>query len=78
MADAVVKEKDGDITIITLNRPEVGNRQTDEVWAQVTEMFNAVSKDSRAIVFKGAGDDFCLGRAAMGAPTPVLEAYAVR
>ena len=78
MADAVLKEKDGDITIITLNRPEVGNRQTDEVWAQVTELFNAASKDSRAIVFKGAGDDFCLGRAAMGAPTPVLEAYAVR
>ena len=78
MADAVLKENDGDVTIITLNRPDVGNRQTDEVWAQVTEMFNAASTDSRAIVFKGAGDDFCLGRAAMGAPAPVLEAYAVR
>ena len=78
MADPVLKEKDGDVTIITLNRPDVGNRQTDEVWAQVTEMFDSASKDSRAVVFKGAGDDFCLGRAAMGAPTPVLEAYAVR
>jgi len=78
MADAVLREKDGDVTTITLNRPDVGNRQTDEVWAQVTAMFNAASKDSRAIVFKGAGDDFCLGRAAMGAPGPVLEAYAVR
>jgi enoyl-CoA hydratase/carnithine racemase len=78
MADAVLMERDGDITIITLNRPDVGNRQTDEVWAQVTQMFNAASKDSRAIVFKGAGDDFCLGRAAMGAAGPVLEAYAVR
>jgi enoyl-CoA hydratase/carnithine racemase len=78
MADAVLREEDGDVTTITLNRPDVGNRQTDEVWAQVTAMFNAASKDSRAIVFKGAGDDFCLGRAAMGAPGPVLEAYAVR
>ncbi len=78
MADAVLTEKDGDVTIITLNRPDVGNRQTDEVWAQVTAMFNGASKDSRAIVFKGAGDDFCLGRAAMGASGPVLEAYAVR
>jgi enoyl-CoA hydratase len=78
MADAVLKEKDGDITVITLNRPDDGNRQTDEVWAQVTEMFNAASKDSRAVVFKGAGADFCLGRAAMGAPGPVQEAYAVR
>ena len=78
MADTVLKEKDGDITIITLNRPDDGNRQTDEVWAQVTAMFNAASTDSRAVVFKGAGDDFCLGRAAMGAPAPVQEAYAVR
>jgi enoyl-CoA hydratase/carnithine racemase len=29
-------------------------------------------------VFKGAGDDFCLGRDAMGQPAPVLEAYAMR
>jgi len=78
MADPVLKEKDGDVTIITLNRPEAGNRQTDAVWTQVTEMFNAAGKDSRAIVFKGAGEDFCLGREAMGAPGPVLEAYAVR
>jgi enoyl-CoA hydratase len=78
MAEPVLRDKDGDVTIITLNRPDVGNRQSDEVWAQVTEMFNAASKDSRAVVFKGAGDDFCLGRAAMGQPTAVLEAYAVR
>ena len=78
MADAVLKEKDGDITIVTLNRPEAGNRQTDATWAEVTEMFDGAAKESRAIVFKGAGDDFCLGREAMGAPGPVLEAYAVR
>jgi enoyl-CoA hydratase len=78
MADAVLKEKDGDVTTIILNRPEAGNRQTDATWALVTEMFDAAAKDSRAIVFKGAGDDFCLGREAMGAPGPVLEAYAVR
>src|SRR5574341_2149583 len=78
MAEPVLREKDGDVTIITLNRPEAGNRQTDATWAQVTDMFDAAAKDSRAIVFKGAGDDFCLGREAMGAPGPVLEAYSVR
>ena len=78
MADAVLQEKNGDVTIITLNRPDVGNRQSDEVWAQVSEMFNKASQDSRAVVFKGAGADFCLGRAAMGAPGPILEAYEVR
>jgi enoyl-CoA hydratase/carnithine racemase len=79
MADPVLIKKDGEITTITLNRPEAGNRQTDATWAQVTEMLNEAGKSSRAILFKGAGEDFCLGREAMGQqpPTP-LEAYGVR
>ncbi len=79
MADAVLMEQAGDVVTITLNRPEAGNRQTDATWAQVTEMFNGASKQARLILFKGAGDDFCLGREAMGQqpPNPV-EAYAVR
>ncbi len=78
MSEPILKEKDGDITTIVLNRPEVGNRQTDPTWAQLTEMINAAAKESRVILFKGAGEDFCLGREAMGQPGPVLEAYAVR
>lgn len=79
MADPVLVQKDGDITTLTLNRPEAGNRQTDATWGQVTEMLNQAGKNSRAILFKGAGEDFCMGREAMGQqpPTP-LEAYAVR
>jgi len=73
-------QKDGDIVTITLNRPEAGNRQTDATWAQVTQMFDDASKSSRLILFKGAGDDFCMGREAMGQaqPGPAPEAYAVR
>jgi enoyl-CoA hydratase/carnithine racemase len=78
MADPILINKNGDITTITLNRPEAGNRQTDATWAQVTQMFDEAAKTSRLILFKGAGEDFCLGRDAMGQPTPVLEAYAVR
>jgi len=78
MANPVFIDKIGDITTITLNRPEAGNRQTDATWAQVTQMFDDAAKESRAIVFKGAGEDFCLGREAMGQPAPVLEAYTVR
>ncbi|HEX2226381.1 MAG TPA: enoyl-CoA hydratase/isomerase family protein [Candidatus Binatia bacterium] len=80
MADPVLRKKDGDVTTITLNRPESGNRQTDETWAQVTQMLNSAAADSRVIVFKGAGDDFCLGRESMGQPppTPGPEAYTVR
>jgi enoyl-CoA hydratase len=80
MADPVLREKNGDITTITLNRPESGNRQTDTIWAEVTEMLNDAAKESRLILFKGAGEDFCLGRESMGQPppTPGPEAYTVR
>jgi enoyl-CoA hydratase len=79
MADPVLMQKNGEITTILLNRPETGNRQTDATWAQVTEMLNQAGKSSRAIIFKGAGEDFCLGREAMGQqPTTPLEAYNVR
>ncbi len=44
MADPVLIQKDGEITTITLNRPEAGNRQTDATWAQVTEMLNEAAK----------------------------------
>src|ERR671922_1244798 len=78
MPDPILTEKDGDVTTITLNRPEAGNRQTDATWAEVTNMIDAAAQDSRLIVFKGAGDDFCLGREAMGQPAPALEAYTMR
>jgi enoyl-CoA hydratase len=78
MAEPVLVQKDGDITTITLNRPESGNRQTDATWAQVTQIFDDAGKTARLILFKGAGEDFCLGRESMGQPTPALEAYAVR
>jgi enoyl-CoA hydratase len=80
MADPVLVQKEGDITTITLNRPDVGNRQTDATWAQVTRMFDEAAKTSRLILFRGAGDDFCMGREAMGQTDPgaAPEAYAVR
>jgi enoyl-CoA hydratase len=78
MAEPILKEKDGDVTTIILNRPEVGNRQSDAVWGELTGILEAAAKESRLIVFKGAGDDFCLGREAMGQPAPVLEAYTIR
>ena len=80
MADPVLMQKDGDITTITLNRPEAGNRQTDATWVQVTQMFNEAATTSRLILFKGAGEDFCMGREAMGRTEsgPAPEAYAVR
>ncbi|HSK30490.1 MAG TPA: enoyl-CoA hydratase/isomerase family protein [Candidatus Limnocylindria bacterium] len=79
MADPVLVQQAADITTITLNRPEAGNRQTDATWAEVTRMLDDAGKTARLILFKGAGEDFCMGREAMGQqPTTPLEAYAVR
>jgi enoyl-CoA hydratase/carnithine racemase len=79
MADPVIMQKDGDVTTITLNRPEAGNRQTDATWAQVSQLLDEAGKSSRLILFKGAGEDFCMGREAMGQrPATPLEAYSVR
>jgi enoyl-CoA hydratase len=80
MADPVLVQKNSDIATVTLNRPEAGNRQTDATWAEVTRIFDDASRSSRLILFRGAGEDFCLGREAMGQaqPGPAPEAYAVR
>jgi enoyl-CoA hydratase len=78
MADYILRQKDGDVTTVTLNRPDIGNRQDDSTLAQLSAMLDDAAKDSRAILFKGAGEDFCMGREAMGKPGPALEAYAMR
>jgi enoyl-CoA hydratase len=78
MAEPILKEKDGDVTTLVINRPQVGNRLSDPMAAQLADMIDAAAKDSRLILFKAAGDEFCLGREAMGQPAPVLEAYALR
>jgi enoyl-CoA hydratase/carnithine racemase len=49
------------VTTVTLNRPEIGNRVTNEMAATLANMI-AQARDSRIVVLKGAGDDFCLGR----------------
>lgn len=79
MADDVLVERDDDITIVTLNMPDDGNKVSDPLAVQLTELFYKANEDSRAIVLKGAGDDFCLGRSQMGrrggdAPPEAYEA----
>jgi len=78
MADSILRERDGDVTTITLNRPEIGNRVSDPMAAELAAMLDDAAKESRLIVFRAAGEDFCLGREAMGQRPPHLEAYEVR
>ena len=78
MANFILREQDGDVTTITLNRPEIGNRVSDPMASELAAMLDDAAKESRLILFRGAGEEFCLGREAMGKRPPHLEAYEVR
>jgi enoyl-CoA hydratase len=77
MADPILREKDGDIATITLNRPEVSNRLTDAQLVELAAMIDTAASESKLTVLKSAGADFCLGREAMGQQANV-EAYVMR
>ena len=78
MSEFLRCERDGDVSTVTLNRPEIGNRVSDSMAGQLADMIDAAAKESRLILFKGAGEEFCLGREAMGQRPANLEAYELR
>jgi enoyl-CoA hydratase/carnithine racemase len=51
------------IATLTLNRPEVMNALTFEVYAQLRDLFVDLRRDEsvRAVILTGAGDNFCSG-----------------
>lgn len=51
------------VAIITLNRPEVMNALTFEVYAQMRDVFDGLRSDDavRVVILTGAGDSFCSG-----------------
>lgn len=54
---------EGKVGVVTLNRPERKNPLTFESYAELRDMFRLLAQadDVRAIVMRGAGDDFCSG-----------------
>src|SRR6266487_2313414 len=60
--DFLYEVKDG-VATLTLNRPEVMNALTFEVYAQLRDLFEALRFDDsvRVLVLTGAGDNFCSG-----------------
>ena len=61
MSSPILRESDGRITTITLNRPEAGNRMTNDMLVTLRESIDGAA-ESRVIVLRGAGENFCLGR----------------
>ena len=67
MAKKDIKVKqDGPILRITLNQPKRGNAVTDDMVRELTKLIRQAPKKSDIVVLRGAGKDFCVGRAGMG------------
>jgi enoyl-CoA hydratase/carnithine racemase len=63
MTETILCTRDVDITRITLNRPDEGNRVTNDMAGALGEMIDAAGADgAKMVVLRGNGADFCLGR----------------
>jgi enoyl-CoA hydratase len=78
MSELILRKRDGDITTITLNRPEIGNRVSDPMAGELAAMLDDAARESRLIVFNSAGEEFCLGRETMGGRGAPPEAFEMR
>jgi len=72
MSSDILVKQDGPILRITLNQPDRGNAVTDDMVRELTRLIGDASKTSDIVVLRGAGKDFCVGRAGMGA-RPAVE-----
>ncbi len=63
MSYAFLYEVSEGVATLTLNRPEVMNALTFEVYAQLRDLFLELRRDDsvRAVILTGAGDNFCSG-----------------
>ena len=77
MADDILTARNGEIFEITLNRPDRHNGASDEMIVQLGDILLAETQ-ARVIILRGAGDDFCIGRAAGAPPSPPPDAYQLR
>ncbi len=59
----VLIESEGDVTVVTLHRPELHNAFNQEMISELTQAFTQLSKDPkiRVILLTGAGNSFCAG-----------------
>jgi enoyl-CoA hydratase len=63
MADDIRVEQRGDVLHLTLNRPDSGNGVTDAMAGELAGVLLGAADTSRLVVLRGAGRDFCVGRA---------------
>ncbi len=54
-------ERRGPVLHLTLNRPEVRNAFNEELFGAITETFQTLPEETRAVVVRGEGKAFCAG-----------------
>lgn len=76
MAENFIVNRSDDVTTITTNHGDNGNRFSNAMADEFAAFLDKESGSARLIVFKGMGKDFCTGRATpMPPPAPPAEAY---
>ena len=60
-APLLLTERQGDIAIVTLNRPAKRNALSEEQWRLLKKTFDTFEPEIRAAVLTGAGQHFCAG-----------------
>ena len=78
MSNEILTEQDGVILRVTLNRPDAGNGVSNDMAAQLTRILDKAHETAQFVVFRGAGADFCTGRAHMGPAQGQAEALELR
>jgi len=75
----VIFQKEGRVALVTLNRPEAGNRISLGMAGELAEVCEQVAGDSelRVVVVTGRGDSFCLGGDVedLGLPSPAGDNF---
>jgi enoyl-CoA hydratase len=74
MSENIIVEQDNGILRVTINRPDAGNAMTDAMALELTGLVAAAPKTARMVLLRGAGNDFCVGRAAVPPPANNPEA----
>jgi enoyl-CoA hydratase len=74
MSDFLVEQADA-VLRVTINHPERGNGMTDDMAIELTRIIDGAAQTAAVMVLRGAGDDFCIGRArGPGAPPQMKDA----
>lgn len=74
MSQDITVQQDGPVLRVMLNRGAEGNGMTDAMVVELTGIIEQAYRTSRLVLLRGAGNDFCIGRAGVKPPAPDAQA----